>query len=175
VSAPDGFKRYVRLVRKLIRDDVKRTRETPGLSLWVSHGPSPRRAAHVPVGAAADRNGVAVNVREAIREAWAGYAALGRALSAVGTGEEGATFTTEFGLVFAGEGRWEAWHVPIVAAEVGAWTQVHGPDAGWAREIAELLLSSLRDVDRAAEKCPGCNGEARGVICSVCGRGGVVV
>jgi hypothetical protein len=174
MSAPDGFVRWRRLVRKTIRDAVKETREPPSLSLWVSHMASPRRCAHVPVGAAEDAGGVAVNVRESVREAMSAYVALGRALADAAPGSAGPILTTEFGLVVAGEGgRWEAWHAPIVAGRVGAWEL--DERAVWAQAVVPLLMGALRDVEALVRECESCHGEARAIVCPACGRGGVVV
>lgn len=173
MSGQDGFRRFVRTVRKVIRDDVKKSREIPGLSLWVSHQASPRRCAHVPIGAAGSSFDVRANVRVAAREAWSAYVALGRALADVSEGVDAPALSTDYGLVFAGEGRWEAWTVPIVAGDVGGWVHLDERDAGWAKaEVVPLLLSALREVDGMVESCEGCGGKADLIVCSVCGRGG---
>lgn len=173
MSAPYELRRFARGVRKTIRDQVRETREPPGLTMWVSHGPSPRRNASVPIGAAASPYGVKANVREGVTEAWAAFAAIGRALADVTPGSDAPALTTQFGLVVAGDGRWEAWSVEIYAGDVGAWLGPF-PGAAWARESGDLLLSALGSVEGALATCPGCNGEARAVVCPVCGRGGVI-
>lgn len=182
MSAPDPLARFVRHVRATIRKEVAKTREPPALSLWVSHQASARRCAHVPIGAAEDAAGVAANVREGVVTAWARYAAIGRLLADTRTqlgpepGAFGTPFTTTFGLVVAGERdgslAWEAYAAPIVAGDVGAWAQTHGPDVEWARPVSELLLSCLRDVAGRVRTCPTCEGKARAVVCPTCGAGG---
>lgn len=173
MRAPDGLRRFARGVRKTIRDQVSESREPPALTMWVSHGPSPRRNAAVPIGAAASPYDVKANVREGVTTAWAEYAAVGRALADVTPGSDAPALTTQFGLVVAADERWEAWLVDISAGSLGAW---QGPFKGvpWAQETAELLMSALRSVQGALATCPGCNGEAKAIVCPVCGRGGVI-
>lgn len=141
----DDLKRFRRLVRKLIRDAVKETREPPGLSLWVSHGARPQRAAHVPIGAASTSFEVMENLRECVLIAGASFCALGRALADVQPGAAGPLYTTEFGLVVASVDRVELWHATIRAGTVGAWED-SPPDLGWAAQVPALLQSALRAV-----------------------------
>lgn len=141
----DDLKRFRRLVRKLIRDRVKETREPPPLSLWVSHGARPQRAAHVPIGAAASSFEVMENLRECVLVAGASFCALGRALADVTPGGAGPILTTEFGLVIASVQRVEAFHATIRAGTVGAWEESASPVL-WAGAAPALLQSALRAV-----------------------------
>jgi hypothetical protein len=147
----DGLVRFRRLARKLVREHVAEQKEPPPLSLWVSHGERPQRAAYVPVGAAESAGGVAVNVRECVKLAGSSYAALGRALADAAPGSAGPILTTTFGLVVASVARVEFWAVEIRAGGVGAWWQCTGADARWGLDVAALLQASLRDVAAARE------------------------
>lgn len=153
------LKRFAQAVRREVRAHVKREREPPALSLWVSDGMNPRRVGVVPVGGAVDAGGVAANIRQAVLVAESSpcWVAVGRGLVAPEVDVDGKRLgvvpIAEFAVVACSLVESVTYTTSIRAGVVGAWVK-EGVDAG---ELVPLLQAALRaraaqEADRLAEK-----------------------
>lgn len=139
------FRRWRQAVRRQVRLFVAEQRDAPPMVVWTSRNVRKPGEA-VQVGAAQSRLDVAANIRAAVVDGDGTFAALGRRLHET-TGEE-TQLSGSFGLVIAGEGRFEAWEVVIRAGELMAWV----PATFDAANVGNLLLGGLRDAQRAREE-----------------------
>lgn len=112
-------KRFRQMVRKRVRDYVRRERQAPPLLAWCSEGENPRKVAEARVGQAAGAHEVRENIVAAIRINESAYVAIGKLL--VMEDEGLIVGTSVYGLVFVSEHEVATVEVPVTAGKIGAW------------------------------------------------------
>lgn len=114
-------KRFRQMVRKRVRDYVRRERQAPPLLAWFSEGGNPRKVAEARVGQAAGAHEVRENIVAGVREHGSAYVAIGKLL--VMEDEGLIVGTSVYGVVFVSEHEVATVEVPVTAGKVGAWRE----------------------------------------------------
>lgn len=147
----ERLKRFRRLVRSRVRGQVAQDREPIGLTMYVSAGDRPGKAAAVRIGAARTAEDVAAQAREAMLEARPSFAAIVRQLHALAPPEEGrrpgrtAGMTQTTGLVVASRsGLVETWAASFRAGVLSSWREGEF-DPG---VTVDLMRSAWAEIDR---------------------------
>jgi hypothetical protein len=146
VSGESGdFRRWRQAVRRQVRLFVTEERDAPPMVVWTSRNVRKPGEA-VRVGAGENAGDVAANVRAAVVDGDGAFAAFGRRLHE--GGEDGTRLSGAFGLVVAGEHRFETWEVTIRAGELLAWA----PGSFDGAQVGGILLAALRAVQKEREE-----------------------
>jgi hypothetical protein len=137
------LKRFAQRVRSEVRKYVKRERQPPPITVYVSKGDSLRKVASEPAGHGATAGDVAENVRTYVLEARAKYAALVLLLHE----PDGLTRSNALALIAASaDGHTTAWQNWCVAGSLGAWEV-----ATFRQEnVAQLLRAATFEARRRA-------------------------